>query len=472
MKTCWEVLGIEYTNDAEAIRRTYLALLPSFHPESDPQGFKALRQAYESALQEAKKPASSVVALDENTREVNEILEAFSDLLASDERRFQPEAWQVFIHKINTLSIKQVERLRWPLYAIAEEAWPVSYTCLRLLAERLSWERGDGGEAVDSEALDSFIQTIRRGDLFDYSLLQNLPAEMQNQTIAFYSALEGSFFNHPSFFSQFINQHGAMVVPADLLFQRRFLRWYSSLQWGIPELIPVAQAWQEAEPDNTSPQYYEYAQRVYCGEGDTLLPELCALWKHEPSTQVGSLLLQWCRRNRPDDYPLVVFVLEKHEQRDSEGKPLPVFPGNSARTRLLWAEALHSGGLLPLGRCFVAHRLNKAAPAMGKEHHQHPRWPIYQVAECLASGKAPKSSQLLPLMQRLTADDACPLEILIIDSLTATQPDQLEELNETAEVEANESGKTPGGGILHALKIIFYIFIIGGFLAKLLLLFR
>lgn len=75
-------------------------------------------------------------------------------------------------------------------------------------------------------------------------------------------------------------------------------------------------------------------------------------------------------------------------------------------------------------------------------------------------------------MQRLTADDACPLEILIIDSLTATQPDQLEELNETAEVEANESGKTPGGGILHALKIIFYIFIIGGFLAKLLLLFR
>jgi len=58
MKTCWEVLGIEYTHDADAIRQAYLALLPSFHPESDPQGFKALRQAYESALQEAKKPAA------------------------------------------------------------------------------------------------------------------------------------------------------------------------------------------------------------------------------------------------------------------------------------------------------------------------------------------------------------------------------------------------------------------------------
>ncbi|HHT7392231.1 J domain-containing protein [Klebsiella oxytoca] len=472
MKTCWEVLGIEYTNDVEVIRRTYLALLPSFHPESDPKGFKELRQAYESALQEAKTPAAPVVALDESTQQINEIVEGFRDLLASDEHRFQAEAWQRFIHKINTLSIKQVERLRWPLYTIAEDTWPVSYTCLRLLADRLGWERQDGGEAIDNETLENLLYNVRRGDLFDYSQLLTLPIEVQNRTIEFYAALEGSFFSHPSFFSHFINQHGAMVVPDDAIFQRRLLRWYSSLGWGIAELLPVAKMWREAEPGNSSPQYYEFAQRVYCGEGDTLLPELCALWKRQPSTQVGSLLLWWCRRNRPDDYPLVVMVLEKYEQRDGDGKPLPVFPGNSARTRLLWAEMLHSGELSPLSHSFVAHRLNKSAPVMGKEHNQHPRWPIYQVAECLASGKAPKASQLVPLMQRLTADDACPLEILIIDSLTVTQPDNVYEMNETTEAEAGQSGKTPGSGILHALKVIFYIFIIGGFIAKLLLLFR
>ncbi len=49
MKNCWKILEIEETTDVDIIRRAYLALLPSFHPETDPQGFKQLRQAYEDA---------------------------------------------------------------------------------------------------------------------------------------------------------------------------------------------------------------------------------------------------------------------------------------------------------------------------------------------------------------------------------------------------------------------------------------
>lgn len=40
MKNCWKILDIEETTDVDIIRRAYLALLPSFHPETDPQGFK------------------------------------------------------------------------------------------------------------------------------------------------------------------------------------------------------------------------------------------------------------------------------------------------------------------------------------------------------------------------------------------------------------------------------------------------
>ena len=40
MKTCWQILEIESTTQIDIIRQAYLALLPSFHPETDPQGLK------------------------------------------------------------------------------------------------------------------------------------------------------------------------------------------------------------------------------------------------------------------------------------------------------------------------------------------------------------------------------------------------------------------------------------------------
>ncbi|SUH16961.1 molecular chaperone [Salmonella enterica subsp. enterica] len=77
MKTCWQVLGIEATTDTDAIRQAYLALLPSFHPETDPQGFKQLREAYENALQGTTSPAITVVDEDPDTPWVNYLREIF-----------------------------------------------------------------------------------------------------------------------------------------------------------------------------------------------------------------------------------------------------------------------------------------------------------------------------------------------------------------------------------------------------------
>ncbi|HAM3887009.1 TPA: J domain-containing protein, partial [Escherichia coli] len=139
MKNCWKILDIEETTDVDIIRRAYLALLPSFHPETDPQGFKQLRQAYEEALRIAQSPAKSVWQPEEYEVAEHEILLAFRALLASDSERFLPSAWQRFIQQLNYCSMEEIDELRWSLCTIAMNTAHLSFECVVLLAERLRW---------------------------------------------------------------------------------------------------------------------------------------------------------------------------------------------------------------------------------------------------------------------------------------------------------------------------------------------
>ncbi|EIK4076450.1 J domain-containing protein [Salmonella enterica] len=469
MKNCWQVLGIEATTDTDAIRQAYLALLPSFHPETDPQGFKQLREAYENALLGTTSPAITVVDEDPDTPWVNYLGEIFRDLLADQERRFQPQAWQDFIQQINKLSISQAEKARWLLCDIAMQTFPVSYSCMNLLSQRLSWEQRDSNGEIDDEALEDFLPYIQRGDTFDYTLLRHLPLAVQNQTIMFYCALDGTFFDRPHYFAQLMAQHGAWIIPNNLCFQRRLLRWFSTLHVGIAELLPVALTWQEAEPDNATPGYYHLAQRVFCGEGDNLLPELCAQWWEHPSTHLDDLLLYWCRQHRPDFFPLLVMAVEGREQVDIDGESLLYIPGSSARTCLLWAEALHSGALSPLSESFIARRLNYGAPAMSEAHSQHPYWLLYQVADSLACAGDPSAALLQRLVTKLDTPDICPLEALVIRGLLgraaaiATPCEAVVANEEPVTTVTSPSTEESGGGfgLWQVIKIILFIGVVG-----------
>lgn len=83
MKTCWQILEIESTTQIDIIRRAYLARLPLCHPETDPQGFKALRRAYEEALRLAVNPVEEADDEEKDAAAEHEILRAFRTLLDS-----------------------------------------------------------------------------------------------------------------------------------------------------------------------------------------------------------------------------------------------------------------------------------------------------------------------------------------------------------------------------------------------------
>ena len=48
--TCWKTLGIAPTGDEAAIKKAYAARIREYRPDRDPEGFRAVRAAYEEAL--------------------------------------------------------------------------------------------------------------------------------------------------------------------------------------------------------------------------------------------------------------------------------------------------------------------------------------------------------------------------------------------------------------------------------------
>ncbi|EKE8361795.1 J domain-containing protein [Salmonella enterica] len=402
MNICWEILGIEPTTDLECIRQAYLALLPSFHPESDPQGFKRLRQAYEEAQHWAASPAED--AKTEEVGDEHEILVAFRELLASERDRFQPSAWQKFIQQLNQCSMDEIDKLRWQLCDIAMKTETISLSCLALLAQRLNWQPQEADDDAEGEELEAFLETVKRGDAFDLLSLAKLPLVVQDQTDAYFFKLERIWRFYPEHFADALQVQGAWIIPDDKQLHRKLLHWFSAEQWGM--------------------------------------------------------------------------AVEARCMADAE-----YVPGESARTRLLWADILHSGRLSPLGRSFVDslfYKRKAMAWANSRLSTQgEPETPLldlYRTAEQVVLEAFPKEKPFFRLLIRLEEGQACPLEALITQALSskiAMKPGDIrdkkelaEELRLAAEKKLSSEAKTEAprqtesGGVMKIMKIVGLIALI------------
>ena len=91
---CWEILGIRKTEDQEEIRKAYYKQLPHFHPEENPEGFRALRQAMEEALEIAAETAGAQETAMMDSRELRDLVKEAGEVYRDFGRRICPDQWK------------------------------------------------------------------------------------------------------------------------------------------------------------------------------------------------------------------------------------------------------------------------------------------------------------------------------------------------------------------------------------------
>ena len=90
----WKVLELEPTKDEEQIKTRYQKLLLGVNPEDDPEGFKRLRQAYEGAIELARKSEEEGTKKEGPKDEIDLWLDRIQNIYWYKDTRNDPEVWQ------------------------------------------------------------------------------------------------------------------------------------------------------------------------------------------------------------------------------------------------------------------------------------------------------------------------------------------------------------------------------------------
>lgn len=344
--SCWIRLGIEPTTDETLIRSAYRARLPEHHPETDPEGFQALRMAYESALHLAREEQQEGAEDEIDAAQANVVRapQAFLDfcaLLDDPARRFNHAAWQAFVRTLDDLSLEVFDDLKWGLYHRLSGAGPLSYRCANLLAQRMAWDRQLLDLAFDdAQAVEGFLQRITTPDPFDTDLMSAWSEPAQTESLWYARSLDFIFTQRPLHeFAEFASRHTCLPLPNDAAYLKRLLVQFTQAGIGAPTFLQCCAEQHDAAPDNVDWLYLLACQYSLLGHDDQAFPCWIRLWSEHRHPAAESRLLELCAKRQPTFLPLLIQAFDRLEDcavwPDDLGAECQVYGSPSQRPETL-----------------------------------------------------------------------------------------------------------------------------------------
>ena len=170
----WKILKIEPTKDKDKITNTYRTLLKKTNPEDKPEEFKQLREAYEKALEYAKKekrPSSSPI-----DSWMNQVMDVYKDF----PKRINAQVWQELLKDPICSGIDTKPYIEEALLSFLMGNWFLPHEIWQILNQTFAFE-----ERVD-ELCAKF-----NPDFIQYALLSGIRYEDNLPYTMFEPGLDG-----------------------------------------------------------------------------------------------------------------------------------------------------------------------------------------------------------------------------------------------------------------------------------------
>ena len=170
-KQAFLILGIDMCKDEDSIRKAYREKLVNVNPEDDPEGFKSLREAYETACQYVRKEEQ------EEERELTESEAWLKDIEAvysSIKRRQDLEEWRELFSREICMNLDTEEECRKGLLNFLANHFRLPSQVWKQIGE--TWGFGEQKEALYEEFPKNFVDFVavrcEKGDWLPYEHFQ------------------------------------------------------------------------------------------------------------------------------------------------------------------------------------------------------------------------------------------------------------------------------------------------------------